>query len=251
MTQRDFIALNRTGWNQSSDDYQARHGGGLGDDPMAWGVWRLPEKAVDAIGPVVGKRILELGCGAAQWSAALAQGGAKPIGLDLSERQLAFARRHVSRRQVRVPLVQASAVCLPFRSCVFDVVFCDHGAMTFCPPDEAVEEASRVLKLDGLLVFCMSTPIRDICLSPGCNAVADRLHSDYFGLSVSVDDGLATYQLPYGDWIRLFRRCGFVVEDLIELQAPQEATTSYADYVPLEWARRWPAEHIWKVRKCN
>src|SRR5260370_27817321 len=34
------------------------------------------------------RSILELGCGAAQWSVALAQVGARPVGLDLSERQL-------------------------------------------------------------------------------------------------------------------------------------------------------------------
>jgi hypothetical protein len=38
------------------------------------------------------------------------------------------------------------------------------------------------------------------------------------------------------------------VVDLIELQAPEGAQTSY-DYVPQEWARRWPAENIWKARR--
>jgi hypothetical protein len=57
------------------------------------------------------------------------------------------------------------------------------------------------------------------------------------------------YQLGYGDWIRLFRSNGFEVEDLIELRAPDTGTTTYSDYVPGDWARKWPAEHIWKVRK--
>ena len=35
-----------------------------------------------------------------------------------------------------------------------------------------------------------------------------------------IDDGEeVSFQLPYGEWIRLFRANGFVVEDLIEPQA--------------------------------
>ncbi len=47
----------------------------------------------------------------------------------------------------------------------------------------------------------------------------------------------------------MFRRNGLVVEDLIELQAPAGATTTYVDFVPRAWARKWPAEEIWVVRK--
>jgi hypothetical protein len=55
--------------------------------------------------------------------------------------------------------------------------------------------------------------------------------------------------LPTGEWVRLFRANGFVVEDLLELLARADAKTTYMDYVQKGWARRWPAEQIWKVRK--
>ena len=110
-------------------------------------------------------------------------------------------------------------------------------------------EVSRVLKPTGLFAFCMSTPIRDICFDPAVEAVTTRLVADYFGLA-TLDDGQSVeHQLPYGEWIRLFRRHQLVVEDLIELRAPAQATTTYPDFVPVEWARKWPAEHIWKLRK--
>ena len=60
---------------------------------MAWGVWQIPEAELHVLGDVDGRDILELGCGAAQWSIALAQAGARPVGLDLSDRQLEHARR--------------------------------------------------------------------------------------------------------------------------------------------------------------
>ncbi|HVN40905.1 MAG TPA: hypothetical protein VMW19_22300 [Myxococcota bacterium] len=36
-----------------------------------------------------------------------------------------------------------------------------------------------------------------------------------------------------------------------ELRPPDGAATTYADYAPREWARSWPAEHIWKTRKTG
>ena len=63
------------------------------------------------------------------------------------------------------------------------------------------------------------------------------------------NDPAFEYQLPYGEWIRLFRTNGFVIEDLIELRPAADATTGYDQYATLEWARDFPAEQIWKVRK--
>ena len=65
-----------------------------------------------------------------------------------------------------------------------------------------------------------------------------------------IDDGEeVSFQLPYGEWIRLFRANGFVVEDLIEPQAGQDATSSYRSAASLAWARRWPAQNIWRLRR--
>jgi SAM-dependent methyltransferase len=47
--------------------------------------------------------------------------------------------------------------------------------------------------------------------------------------------------------IALLRRCGFTVEALHELQAPEGATSRHT-YVTPEWARRWPSEEIWVAR---
>ena len=51
-----------------------------------------------------------------------------------------------------------------------------------------------------------------------------------------------------GQMIRLLRRCGLEVEDLLELQPGPDATTRYP-FVTLEWARQWPCEEVWKARK--
>ena len=56
------------------------------------------------------------------------------------------------------------------------------------------------------------------------------------------------FSLPHGEMIALLRRCGFVVEELIEVRPPEGSTTSFP-LVTLEWARQWPCEEIWKARK--
>ena len=55
--------------------------------------------------------------------------------------------------------------------------------------------------------------------------------------------------LGYGEWIRLFRGNGFEVLDLIEIQAPEGTTRGDGALVDPDWARRYPAEQIWKVRR--
>ena len=243
-------AKNRAYWNAASVVYQAAHGAGLREEPLSWGVWRIPESEVDVLGNLAGLDVLELGCGAAQWSHALAGIGARVVGIDLSEQQLAHARSTDSERPV-APLVQGNAERLPFRDACFDVILSDHGATSFARPERIVAEASRVLKSRGRFVFCMSTPIRDLCCPPDSDRVSTELSRDYFDLSKIEDADTVEYQLPYGAWIRLFGRHSFAIEDLVELRPPVNANTTYQDFVPAAWARRWPAEHIWRLRKAG
>ena len=140
-------ARNHAWWNTSSDDYQERHGGQLADSGgLAWGTTQIPEAELQVLGEVAGRDILELGCGAAQWSIALALRGARPVGLDLSERQLEHARRLMAEAGVDFPLVHASAEAVPLPDATFDIVFCDFGAMTFADPFRTVPEAARLLR---------------------------------------------------------------------------------------------------------
>lgn len=240
---------NRAYWDRYSNEYQATHGEALASDPMAWGVWRIPESELRVLGRVRGKDILELGCGAARWSVALALAGARPVGLDNSKRQLVHARRNMTAARTDFPFVHASAEKVPLSDQSFHTVFADHGALSFADPRRTVPECARLLRPGGLLAFCASTPFHDLCWNDRSERVDSRLHSDYYSLGRWEDDGHVEYQLPYGEWIRLFRDNGFAVENLLELRPPERAHTTYAHYVSARWARRWPAEHIWVARR--
>ena len=240
-------------WDQRAADYQKAHGGQLaGSGGAAWGVWQIPEAELRVLGDVRGRDVLELGCGAAQWSIALHRLGAIVTALDVSARQLTHARVLMAGAGVSFPLVHASAESTGLSGASFDIVFCDHGAMTFCDPYLTIPETARLLRRGGLLAFSMSTPVLDLVWPPGDKHPGERLSRDYWDLHALEEPGEpVAFQLPYGMWIRLFRENGLIVEDLLELRPPDDATSTYRDDIDRHWARRWPMEHIWRVRKSG
>ena len=240
---------NRAGWDAQSDEYQAAHSAELvGDNALAWGIWRIPEADLRVLGDVQGKDILELGCGQGEWSLALARKGARVVGLDNSAARLSYARRYQEGQGVRFPLVHASADMAPLADESFDIVFCDYGAMTFLPPDRSVPEVARLLRPGGLLAFTTTHPFLWCCWPAGADEARPELVADYFTIDFDEDDGIVDFNAPLGRWIRIFVGSGFVIEDMIEVQPPEGASSSFGGR-PLEWARRWPAELLWKVRK--
>jgi SAM-dependent methyltransferase len=244
-------AVNRERWDAQSDDYQARHGEQLDrSGGTAWGVWQIPESELNVLGAVSGLDVLELGCGAAQWSIALARQGARVTGLDNSGRQLEHARAALAAAGLDFPLVHASAEATGLPDSSFDVVFCDFGAMTFTDPHNSVPEVARVLRPGGLFAFSAITPLADVAWPLGAEEPGERLVVDYFeGIRRLEEPGEPiNFNLPYGDWIALFRKNGFLIEDLIELRPPADAISSYRSEAAREWARRWPLEQIWRVR---
>ncbi len=241
---------NREHWDRQADEYQRVHGSQLNVDELVWGNWSLPEAELGAVGDVAGLDVLELGCGGAQWSIRLARRGARPVGLDNSERQLEHARRLMAEAGVDFPLVHASAEAVPLPDGSFDIVLSDHGAFSWCDPRATVPEAARVLRSRGLLAFNVTSRFVAICWNWEEDRLDTGLHRPYFGLHrIDEGEGAATYNLEDGAWIDLLRRHGFAVESLLELRPPEKGTTTFDDFIPLAWARQWPGEHLWRARR--
>jgi ubiquinone/menaquinone biosynthesis C-methylase UbiE len=246
----DHAEQNRRSWNATADAYLDEHGAFLKvNGGLAWGVWQIPEAELQVLGDVRGKDMLELGCGAAQWSIALARAGARPVGLDLSERQLEHARTAMARAGLSFPLVHASAEHVPLPDVSFDVVFCDYGATTFTDPHRTIPEVARLLRPGGLFAFSHSSPILSITWAAEAERAGDRLIADYFGMRKFEYEDSIDFNLPYGEWIALFHKSGFEVEDLIETRPAADAVSTYRDELQREWSRRWPAECIWRARR--
>ena len=248
--ERDHIERNRAAWTSFAPLYASFAPRRWSSDSIVWGIWDVSEDRVNALGDVDGLDVVELGCGTAYYSAWLARRGARPVGLDLTRAQLDTARAMQQRHGVRFPLVEASAEAVPLADQSFDLALSEYGASIWCDPYAWIPEAARVLRPGGRLVFLRTGTIL-LLATPDVGPASPRLVRDYFGLRRIQwpDDGSVEFNLGYGESIRLLRRHGLEVQDLIELRAPLGATNAFTDYVTAEWANRWPSEEIWVARK--
>jgi predicted N-acetyltransferase YhbS len=125
----------------------------------------------------------------------------------------------------------------------------DWGAVSFTDPYLTIPEVARLLRPGGLFAFNGSTPMAQLCYPDEEEHPVASLQRDYFGMRALPYEGYVDFMVPCGEWIRLFRANGFLIEDLVEVRPAADATGSYYDDTYRDWARRWPAEQIWKVRK--
>jgi SAM-dependent methyltransferase len=249
------VRRNREHWETRSDDYQAWNREQLNArwGELGWGVWDLPDRDLQVLGDVEGLDALEYGCGACQSGIKVAMLGARVTGLDFSASQLAEGRRNMEATGVRFSVVQGDGERVPFADESFDLVWCDHGIMSFADPYRTVPEVARVLRPGGRFAFSIVSPWAWVTTLPDDDHVSRELKQPYFGMHAQdVNDPewrTTEFQLTYGDWIRLFGAQGLVVDDLLELRPEPDAVSTYVDPEELPWARDYPIDHIWKVRK--
>jgi SAM-dependent methyltransferase len=244
----DHTELNRRHWE---DTAAAAHG------PLArehwsrtepcWGLWGTPEAEVSVLpADLSGMDVVELGCGTAYVSAWLARLGARPVGIDISAKQLATARAMQAEFGLDFPLIQGDAQQVPRPDASFDLAISEYGASLWCDPYRWIPEAARLLKPGGHLVFLTRSPLFALCARTD-DVASTTLQRPQFGLH-KVDYGAsAEFTLPHGETLRLLRDSGFTVEDLIEIQPPDPTHREYSE-VSSSWALQWPSEEIWKAR---
>jgi SAM-dependent methyltransferase len=248
----EHVLRNREGWTQENEEYtDADAPRQWAAEEITWGAFRVPERALGVIGEVGGLDVVELGCGTAYFSAWLARRGARPVGVDVTPAQLETARAMQKRFGLEFPLIEANAEDVPLPDDAFDLALSEYGACLWCDPARWVPEAARLLRPGGRLIFLTNSFLSILC-APEEGKVAEGLQREQFGIyqvEWADDDGVE-FHLAHGEWIRLLRASGLVVEGLVELEAPPEARDHpHYDFVPAAWARRWPAEEIWIARK--
>jgi SAM-dependent methyltransferase len=248
----DHVLRNRSAWDEWAADYA---GAGLRSwaaaDPT-WGIWAIPEAQAGVLpASLAGHDTIELGCGTGYVSSWLARRGARPVGLDNSAAQLATARELQQRFGRRFPLIQASAERTPLADAAFDLAISEYGASIWCDPYAWIPEAARLLRPGGQLIFLVNSVLLMLTIPDEDDLPAtERLQRPFFGMHRFEwpGDESVEFHLGHGDLIRLLRRCGFEIEDLIELR-PEPGAISSHPLATIEWARQWPSEEVWKARK--
>jgi len=252
----EHVAENRRHWDEQAERWIARGERCWAQDEPSWGEWQIPESQLGLLpADMTGLDAIELGCGTAYVSAWMARRGARVVGIDNSERQLATARRLADESGTALTLVHGDAEAVDRPDASFDFAISEYGAAIWCDPLVWVPEAHRLLRPGGALVFLGNTPLAMLCAPlDGSVPITDRLARDYFSLhridwrQAADDPGGIEFNLPMSSWLRLFRDTGFEVDDYIELQSPAPGA-EVRDYVTADWAHRFPSEQVWKLRK--
>lgn len=142
-------------WNDLSEHYQKSVR--ISTDDVHYGALSYGEKQLNLIGPVNGKKVLEVGCGGGQNTIALARQGAHAVGVDPSTIQLAHALSLAKTCNTDAAFVTATAEDLPFNTS-FDVVLSSSALCYIYDIKKAFKQVHKILKKEGIFVLCMVHP---------------------------------------------------------------------------------------------
>jgi SAM-dependent methyltransferase len=251
----EHVAANREAWDRYAADYVGPGERAWASPEPSWGIWGVPETEIRLLpDDLKGADTIELGCGTAYVSAWLAQRGARPTGIDNSPNQLETARRLQAEHGLDFPLHLGNAETTTFADASFDFAISEYGAALWADPYLWIPEAARILRLGAQLVFLTNGLLMQLAMEEYMkdDPAKATLRRPLFRMHRSVwpDDTAVEFHLPHGEWIRLLREHGFEIERLVEIQAPPDAVDSPKhSHVTADWARQWPSEEVWVVRK--
>jgi SAM-dependent methyltransferase len=117
------------------------------DDPEPWEWDRRRALLLAEARP--GERVLDLGCGAGRFVAALREAGAEAVGVEIAEAALERARRNAPGADLRLVEPDGS---LPFEHASFDLVWCSEVLEHVADTAQALLEVRRVLRPGGRLL---------------------------------------------------------------------------------------------------
>ncbi len=113
--------------------------------------WIRP--AMNRLGNVTGKRVLDMGCGHGMAAVVLARRGANVTACDLSPGYVTEARQRAAANEAIIDFAVADGQLLPFPASTFDVIW-GHAILHHLDVPTASREVRRILRPGGIAVFC-------------------------------------------------------------------------------------------------
>lgn len=143
-------------WNNNSKDFQKDHKVPIG---ITYGPGIPTENKLNLIGNVKGKNVLEIGCGGAQCGIEFAKNGAKVTGVDISKKQLEYAKKLAEKNNVKIKFIEGDMKNLnKIKSNSQDIVFSSWALFYVSDLKKCFKEVYRVLKKKGIFVFSTHHP---------------------------------------------------------------------------------------------
>lgn len=251
----DYIVRNQKVWTRANKRFTADLAReAWSQDDVSWGTWDAPEASVNVLPDVRGLDVIELGCGTGYFSAWLKRRGARRVvGVDITPAQLATARQLNREFKLGLEFVEANAEAVSLPDASFDLAISEYGASLWCDPYIWIPEAARLLRRGGELVFLRNSTLVILC-SPDEANVSQRLARPQRGIHrfdwVDEDGPTTEFHIGGAEMFQLLRETGFDILDFRELYAPEDAVDhTFYKWVGADWAKRWPAEEIWRAKK--
>lgn len=229
------------GWDDLAEEYLADRAAHLGDASGAgftWGPEGLTEdvaRLLGAPGTWRGRRIAEVGSGAAQCARWLARHhGADVVALDVSHAMLAGMSGHRDpEASGEVVAVQADAAQLPLRTASMDAVVTAHGALAFHGDlHPLLHEIARILRPGGRFVASLPHPIRwmfpDDPTAAGLTAV--RSYFETLPYAEADADGSLTYVEHHHTLGHILTACTTAGLSVTMMHEPRWHAETAADY---------------------
>jgi SAM-dependent methyltransferase len=205
---RDF---EHAGWETVVAEY---------DDAFGGLTTQAVKPLLDSAGAGPGVRLLDVATGPGYVAKAAAERGAIVTGIDFSAPMIAAARL----KQPAIDFREGDAEALPFSDESFDAVVMNFGILHLARPDQAMNEARRVLRAGGRFAFTVwAKPVETAGF--GITLGAIPAHGD---MNVAVPEGPPFFR--FSDWDecgRALLEAGFV--DAKVGKIPQTWRLSSAD----------------------
>ena len=234
-----MAADNTTAWDEFAERYQRQ--AQITTATAHYGPDIPTEAELRLLGDLKGRRVLELGCGAAQSSIAFARSGATAIGVDVSAAQLEHGRRLAEQAEVRVELRQGDMADLAFlRADSIDLAFSSYAFQYVEDLNRVFRQVHRVLRVGAPLVFSLPHPAYSVLGEQ--SGIPPRVERSYFDRSPERYewDGVTftAHHHTFADLYMGLSRSSYRVDLVLEPEPIAGAPRSWFWNEAMEWVPR-------------
>jgi SAM-dependent methyltransferase len=200
------------------------------------------------LGPVDGRRVLELGCGGGPESVALAKQGARVIAIDESTEQVGHARRLADREEVKVELHQGDLADLAFvRADTIDVALSVYTLGTIADLDRVFRQVHRVLRPEAPFVISLPHPAFRAVDPSGDPPAVQRSYFDRAPVPWAIEgESGSEYPTTIAELFTSLTRANFRVDMVLEPQPQRAGARSRYWSQAMSWV---PSTLIVRARK--
>lgn len=203
------------------------------------------------IGNVKNKNVLDLGCGPGIHAKILTKKGAKVIGIDNSNVSIEIAKKESPKSKFFVGDIEK----LPFNSKKFDIVFSAMVIGHLKNWNKTFKEVNRVLKKNGIFVFSIYNPFKEVLNKKKWMFKKFRIIENYFDERTFYNTWgeenkkfiVSHHHKTYSTIIKYIINNGFEINDYEDCKPPKSAEKKYPK--AYKETINVPNFCVWKVKK--